>query len=53
MIHTTTSCLRTLIESTLARHHDFSTAVEELVAALEDELEARVQDRVADLRDRK
>jgi hypothetical protein len=49
---TAASRLRTLIESILTRHHDFSTAVEELVEALEDELEAHVQDRVADLCDR-
>jgi hypothetical protein len=52
MIHTATSRLRTLIESVLTRHHDISTAVEELVNALEDEFEVRVQDRVADLCDR-
>jgi hypothetical protein len=48
---TAASRLRLLIESILTRQHDTSAAVEELVNALEDELEARVQDQVADLRE--
>ena len=51
MTRTAASRLRVLIESILAHHHDISAAVEELVGALEDELAARVQDQVADLRE--
>jgi hypothetical protein len=42
--------LRVLIETVFEHHHDVSAAVDELVGALDDELEARVADRVADLR---
>ena len=42
--------LRVLIESVLERHHDVGAAIDELVGALDDELEARAADRVADLR---
>jgi len=39
-----------LIESVLERHHDVSAAIEELVGALDDEIEERVRDRLGDLR---
>ena len=42
--------LRVLIESVLERHHDVSAAIDELVGALDDEIEERVRDRVEDLR---
>jgi hypothetical protein len=42
--------LRVLIESVLERHHDVSAAIEELVGALDDEIEERVRDRLGDLR---
>jgi len=42
--------LRVLIESVLERHHDVSAAIEELVGALDDEIEERVRDRLEDLR---
>jgi hypothetical protein len=41
--------IRMLVESALERHFDIAAAVEEIVSALDDELEARVVDRVADL----
>jgi hypothetical protein len=42
--------LRVLIETVLERHLDVSVAIDELVGALDDEIEARVCDRVQDLR---
>jgi hypothetical protein len=45
---TTEQRLRVLIETVLARHQ--AAAVDELARALDDEIEARVHDRVADLR---
>jgi hypothetical protein len=42
--------LRVLIESVFGLHHDVSAAINELIGVLDDEVEARAQDRVADLR---
>jgi hypothetical protein len=42
--------LRVLIETVLERHHGVAAAIDELVGALDDEIEARVRDRVQDLR---
>jgi hypothetical protein len=42
--------LRVLIETVLERHHDVSAAIDELVGALDDEIETRVRDRLGDLR---
>jgi hypothetical protein len=48
--NTTRQRLRVLIGSVLERHHDMAAAIEELVGALDDEIEARVHDRLGDLR---
>jgi hypothetical protein len=42
--------LKVLIASVLERHHSIAAAIDELGRTLEDEIESRVQDRVADLR---
>jgi hypothetical protein len=42
--------LRVLIESVFERHHDVSAAIDELIGALDDEIEERVRNRVEDLR---
>lgn len=48
--HNAAQRLKGLIASALERHHSIAAAIDELSRALEDEIEARVQDRVADLR---
>ena len=42
--------LRVLIETVLGHHYDVAAAIDELIGALDDEIEARVQNRVEDLR---
>jgi len=49
MTHTTRR-LKVLIETVLERHHRIDTAIDELAAAIDDEIEARVRDRVDELR---
>lgn len=51
MTFTAAQRLRVLIETVLERHHDIATAIEELAHALDDEIDARVCDRIADLRE--
>ena len=50
MIQTRQRRLKVLIEMVLERHHRIPAAIDELVRALDDEVEERVRDRVADLR---
>ncbi len=50
MTRTTTQRLKLLIESVIERHHRVAAAIDELARALDDEIEERVRDRVADLR---
>jgi len=50
VIQTRQRRLKVLIEMVLERHHRIPAAIDELVRALDDEVEERVRDRVADLR---
>jgi ABC-type dipeptide/oligopeptide/nickel transport system ATPase component len=50
MTRNNTRHLKVLIETVIERHLRVAAAIDELTRALDDEIEARVADRLADLR---